>query len=342
MRINRRDWAEGIGLIDIESEGMRVSVSDYGGIIQSLTLDTPDGGTLDAVLGFDDLESYRRSDAFLGAMIGPVADRIAGGRCLLDGREIRLPRNAGPDCTHSADLGFHRVAWEWEALEDGICLSRTFEETPNGFPGALSVRLNYRIIGPGVLRLEYAARCTRQTAASFTNHSYFNLSGGVRDCLGHRLTVRADRYAETVRSRDPICSGRTLPVAGTPLDLRGGPTVGSAVARTDFREIAVAGGVDHYFPVNGEGMREQAVLRNPENGLTLTCRSNAPGLLVYTANGLSEPRGKGGRSYGRNWGVCLETANFPNGVNLPGWRGQVLLEPGSEYRAATEFRFSWN
>ena len=45
MRINRRDWAEGIGLIDIESEGMRVSVSDYGGIIQSLTLDTPDGAT---------------------------------------------------------------------------------------------------------------------------------------------------------------------------------------------------------------------------------------------------------------------------------------------------------
>ena len=62
--------------------------------------------------------------------------------------------------------------------------------------------------------------------------------------------------------------------------LRGGARVGEAAARTDFREIAAAGGVDHSFPVEGDGMRAFATLSNPENGLTLTCRSDAPGLLV--------------------------------------------------------------
>ena len=341
MRITKRAWGAEIWLFDIEEDGMRVSASNYGGVLQKLELAEPSGGWLDAVLGYDDLEDYRRGEAFFGAMIGPVADRLAGGRCTLDGREVRLPLNAGPDCMHCADRGFHQAVWDWALLEDGLRLRRVFEASETGFPGALTAELRYRLVPPGTLRLEYAARCTRQTAVSFTNHSYFNLSGGRRDCRDHALTLRAERYAETVRDQDPICTGRTLPVSGTPLDFRGGATVGEAVSRTDFREIAAAGGVDHYFLAEGEGLRALAALRNPENGLTLTCRSDAPGLLVYTGNGLSGERGKGGVRYGRNWGVCLETARFPNAVNLPQWRAQALLEPGEKYHSVTEFEFRW-
>ena len=343
MEMKKFLWGEAEGrpvwLYELAAEGLCARVSGYGGILQSLILTDPEGRATDVVLGLDTLEEYRRSDACFGAMVGPLADRLAGGRCVLDGREVRLPLNAGPDTMHCGAAGFHRRVWDGELLERGLRLSRTFDEADTGFPGRLSVELRYLIPAPRVLRLEYHAECTRQTAVSFTNHSYFNLSGGRADCLGHVLTVRADRYAETERDSEPICTGRTLPVDGTPLDLRAGARVGDAVARADFREIAVAGGVDHYFPVAGTGLRELARLRCPEAGLTLLCRSDAPGLLIYTGNGLSGERGKGGRRYGRHWGVCLETERFPNAVNLPSRRPGALLEPGEAYDSATEFEF---
>ena len=345
MKISRRPWGtadgEPVWLFDIEGEGIRAGISNYGGVIQSLEVNGPQGRRADVVLGYDTLDEYRRSDTFFGAMIGPIADRLAGGRCVLDGREVRLPLNAGPDSMHCADLGFHRAVWDWRALEDGLCLSRTFADAPGGFPGALSVELRCRIVAPRALRLEYEARCTRETAVSVTNHSYFNLSGARADCRDHLLRVCAGRYAQTTCAADPICTGRTLPVEGTPLDFRCGRTVGGAVDRLDFAEIVSAGGVDHYFLAEGEGMREVARLCCPGTGLQLRCLSDAPGLLVYTGNGLEGERGKGGAVYGKNWGVCLETARFPNAVNLPEWRPQVLLKPGERYTAATEFVFDW-
>ena len=345
MRFTRQPWGEIDGktvwLFEMEREGLRAAVSNYGGIIQSLWVSDDTGRALDAVLGYDTLEEYRRGDAFFGATIGPVADRIAGGCCALDGRTIRLPRNAGPDVSHSGPGGFHSRVWDWREEADGLCLYAELDEAATGFPGTLSVELRFRLLPPRTLRLESACRCTRETAVSVTNHSYFTLNGGRGDCLDHVLTLRADRYAETERDADPIPTGRLLSVADTPLDFRAGKPVGDAVDRFDFSEIARAGGVDHFFPVAGTGLRELASLRCPATGLTLRCRSDAPGLLVYAANGLVAERGKGGRVYGPRWAVCLETERIPNAVNLPEWRRQVLLAPGETAAATTEFEFGW-
>jgi aldose 1-epimerase len=238
---------------------------------------------------------------------------------------------------HSGPEGFHRQIWNWEPLPDGIAFFRDFDAGALGFPGCLHARLAYRLTTRDTLRLEYAAWCDHETAVSFTNHSYFNLSGSFNDCRGHNLTVYASNYAETEREADPIVTGRMLPVEGTPLDFRKGRPVGDAVDRTEFSEIRSAGGVDHYFPIEGEGLRAMASLLNPENGMSLLCRSDAPGLLVYTGNGLATVYGKNGTIYERNWGVCLETGRFPNAVNLPQHRKPVLLRPGEPYETKTEF-----
>jgi len=37
--------------------------------------------------------------------------------------------------------------------------------------------------------------------------------------------------------------------------------------------------------------------------------------------------------------VCLETQAFPNAINVPAWRDQVVLEPGQMYRHVQVFRF---
>ena len=318
---------------------MSAAVTNFGGILQSLTVRDARGEALDVVLGYDTLAEYIADGTFFGAMIGPIADRMDGGRCTLAGKQVELPKNAGPDSMHSGPRGFHRQIWDWEELPDGISLFRRFADGELGFPGSLSARLNYRLTG-GALRLECAARSDRETALSFTNHSYFNLDGARGDCRDHVLALSASRYAQTRRETDPIVTGRSMDVAGTPLDFRTGRAVGDAVAHPEFSEIRAAGGVDHYFLSDGEGFREMATLTSPASGLKLTCSSDAPGLLVYTGNGLDGVSGKAGNIYGRHWGVCLETGRFPNAVNFPERRKDVLLQPGEAYESATEFAFS--
>jgi len=343
LRISKQQWGifeeKQVYLFEIDNGGICARVSNYGGLIQSLLVRNAAGEKLDVVLGYDTLQEYIQSDTFFGALVGPIADRLAEGRCILNGETVQFPLNAGPDSMHSADFGFHCRVWDWELLPDGVALKKSFASGEAGLPGSLQVRVCYRLIGDA-LRLEYAAHSDCEAALSFTNHSYFTLNGGKDHCRNHMLRLYADRYAETRREKDPICTGRSLPVEATPLDLRGACRIGDVLMRKDFDEIRTAGGIDHYFPVAGDGLRDHACLTCPENGLSMLCRSTAPGVLVYTANGLESEAGKGGAVYGANWAVCLETESFPNAVNHPSLRADVVLQPGESYASVTEYVFA--
>lgn len=344
MQIRKRHWGicdgRDVWLFDLEGrDGMRASVSNFGGVLQSLHVRDARGNLLDVVLGYDTLEEYRADATFFGAMIGPIADRLDRGRCELGGVEVQLPLNAGPDSMHSGPNGFHGQVYDFELLEDGVRFVRSFAPGEIGFPGNLEVCLGYKLCASDTLRIEYAARCDCETAVSFTNHSYFNLDGGANHCREHVLTVHAGTYAETERMVEPICTGRALDVSGTPFDLRAGRRLGEVLAHEDFSEIASGSGIDHYFPVEGSGMRAHAEIESEKSGLKMRCASDAPGVLVYTGNGLEAEPGKGGAIYGRNWAICLETERFPNGVNFPDRRQGILLRPGERYESATEFQF---
>lgn len=337
MKISSQKWGEhdgkGIYLFEIDNKrGFRARVSNYGAILQGLLVENKD-----VVLGYDTLGEYICSDTFFGATVGPIADRVGNACFEIGDLWVRLEKNAGPDCMHSGSKGFHAQVWNWMEMPDGIAFEISY--AGRDFPGQIDVRVCYRLCGDRTLRIEYHAKSDCDTALSFTNHSYFNLDGGRNHCRNHKLTVHADRYAETRRENDPICTGNTPDVQDTPFDLRKGAAIESVLMRSDFSEIRSGGGIDHYLLVNGNGMREHARLESEESGLELICRSDAPGILVYTANGLAGERGKSGVEYDRNWGVCLETERFPNAVNLPQHRSQVLLHAGETYESCTEFKF---
>lgn len=345
MKISKRSWGvidgQEVFLFEMQHEdGIRACVSNYGGVLQALFVQDGCKRELDVVLGYDTPEEYRESETFFGAMIGPIADRLDGGSCVLGGKRVQLPLNAGPDSMHSGPNGFHSQIWDWAYLDDGVSFFRRFGDGEIGFGGTLDVRLNYRIPAPDTLRLEYSAHCDQETALSMTNHSYFNLDGGAKHCRDQRITLHASRYAETCREQDPICTGCTPSVEGMPFDMREGRLLAEVLKAKDFRELRTGGGIDHYFLTDGEGMREHSCIESLESGLTLRCRSDATGLLVYSGNGLETEHGKNGSVYEKNWGICLETQSFPNGVNLSEWREQLLLARGEEYTSATEFVFS--
>ena len=343
VNVRKRLWgnvnSEAVYLFCLEDEsGMSISVSNYGCILQSWQIQKQNKRIRDIVLGYESLREYINSNTYFGAAIGPISDRIANGHCRIGDKSIQFPVNAGPDCIHSGSNGFHSRIWDWEILRNGIAFSYCFSPEESPLPGRLKVIIRYFLKPSNTLHIEYEAICNKNTYFSMTNHSYFTLNGGVSHCRDQILTVHADCYAQTERETEPVCTGRTLPVQDTPFDLRSGRKIGDILENHFFSEIRSAGGLDHYFPIKGEGMREHARLYSKEDSLALLCNSDMPGLLVYTANGLETGRGKNGCIYGKNYAVCMETECFPNAVNFPNHRRQVFQPATERFRSCTEFQ----
>ena len=64
----------------------------------------------------------------------------------------------------------------------------------------------------------------------------------------------------------------------------------------------------------------------------MTLSADRPGVQFYTGNFLDgSARGKG-TAYVQHAGFCLETQAFPNAINVPAWRDQVILRPDQPYR----------
>ncbi|MEJ2359679.1 MAG: galactose mutarotase [Deinococcales bacterium] len=326
--------------------GMVARLSDYGGTLVGLELPTPAGPPVDVVLGFDRLtgapgEAYAQHQHYLGALIGRVANRIAGAAFELDGRRVVLDPNDGANLLHGGPQGFHTRLWAARALNDpdapGVAFSYRSEDGEGGFPGTVSAEAVYRL-GPGpVLRLELGAVSDALTPVSLTHHPYFNLAGhAAGDVLQHDLTLFAARYTPT--HADLVPTGAVREVAGTAFDFRAPKTLGR-----DLADPALGSGYDVNFVVSGAPgtLRPAARLHDALSGRTLEILTTQPGLQLYTGNGLDGSLvGKGGARYGRHAGVALEAQAFPNAVNTPRFPS-VWLRPGEMYRQVVEYRFSW-
>jgi aldose 1-epimerase len=76
----------------------------------------------------------------------------------------------------------------------------------------------------------------------------------------------------------------------------------------------------------------------PVGGRTLECRTTEPGVQFYTGNFLENIRGKGGATYNRQEGFCLETQHYPDSPNQPDFPG-TELSPDETYAQTCIYRF---
>src|SRR5215216_4695260 len=77
------------------ASGIHARITNYGGIIVSLRVPDAAGVFGDVVLGHDRLDGYLTNQAYLGALIGRYANRIAYARFVLQGVEYPIGANNG-------------------------------------------------------------------------------------------------------------------------------------------------------------------------------------------------------------------------------------------------------
>src|SRR5436853_1985618 len=95
----------------INSRGTVVKFTNFGLIVTEIRVADRSGKMADVVLGFDNLDQYLAPHPFFGAVAGRYANRIAGGRFTLDGREYKLAVNNGPNHLHGGLQGFDKKVW---------------------------------------------------------------------------------------------------------------------------------------------------------------------------------------------------------------------------------------
>jgi aldose 1-epimerase len=205
-----------------------------------------------------------------------------------------------------------------------------------GYPGTVTATTVYTLTDNDELQIEMSAISDAPTVINMAHHSYWNLAGHASGPVDQQqLQLFASSYTPATNL---IPSGAVEPVQGTPFDF----TQPKPIAR----DLAAAGGspagFDHNWVVDGDPhqLRPVARLADPQSGRVLTLEADQPGVQFYTGNFLDGVSGKSGARYERHAGLCLETQKFPNAINVPAWRQQVILEPGQSYQHRMNFHFS--
>jgi aldose 1-epimerase len=322
------------------ANGVQVSILTYGGTLAQFLAPDSQGNLGDILLGFDSVDGFLGAHPFFGVLVGRYGNRIAGARFSLEGQEYTLAQNNGPNHLHGGPGGFHQVVWKASVDEanNALHLSHHSPDGEEGYPGDLDLSVVYSLSEANELKIAYSATTDKTTVLNLTNHAYFNLAGS-GSILEHQAQLFASRFIPIDETLIPV--GELRAVKGTPMDFTSPSAIGAQIAADD-EQIKIAGGYDHCWVIDGQAgeLRIAARVTDPASGRVLETWTTQPGVQFYTSNFLDGSiSGKGGQSYGKHAGFCLETQHFPDSPNQPTFPSTVL-RPGETYSETTIYRVS--
>ncbi|KAL9326427.1 hypothetical protein ACSQ67_007072 [Phaseolus vulgaris] len=215
-----RDHHRKIEFYELERGDFKLNLTNYGATIISLTTPDKHGKPADIVLGYDSIDSYENDKSYFGALIGRVANRIAGAKFTLDGKTYKLPANDHGNTLHGGSRGFSDVVWSVESHKKHSHITFTYNsyENEQGFPGKLKVKVTYMLIGAHELAVKMIAKpVDKATPVNLAQHTYWNLGGhNSGDILSHIVQIFGSHI--TAVDKLLIPTGEIISVKGTPYD----------------------------------------------------------------------------------------------------------------------------
>ena len=340
-----------VDIVTVEnSSGISFSAISFGATLISVKTPGRSGKSEEITLGKKDLAAYEAGHPYFGSTVGRVGNRIAEARFSIDGNVYNLAANNGPNCLHGGVKAFDKRIWDIFPFRNekaaGVRFTYVSPDGEEGFPGTMEISAVYTLTEDSELTIEYEAICDKACPINLTNHTYWNLTdidGG--DVLDHELSLNCSKYLPVNDVQIP--TGELAAVSGTPFDFTEPKKIGA--------DIEKAGGFDHNWvtekysegsdalgttsdKLKTTGEKPFAVLTEAVSGRRMEFFTTQPGVQFYSGNFLENENGRTA-SYGKHAGLCLETQNFPNAINQPGFPDSVL-RPGITYAHQTIIRFS--
>lgn len=321
--------------------GIEVSCLNYGGIITKIITPDRKGNYENIVLGFKEISKYQSNPIYAGAIVGPVAGRIQDGQFALEGHTYTLDRNDGQNHLHGGFQGFHKVIWNTEIIEKeqetAIEFSYTSVDGEGGYPGNLTTTVTYTLRNTNELIISYQGVSDKSTLWNPTNHTYFNLSGSLKeDILQHRLKMDSSQFLELTQELLP--TGNLLNVDNRVFDFRNGRRIMEGIHSMDPQIIIAGRGYDHAFLLDSHN-QEEIVLYDEKSGRTLTIETDAVCAVLYTGNCIPYDLDFYGIKSRPYLGLCLETQGFPDAIhhsNFP----SCIAKKNEIFSTMTKYTFS--
>ena len=320
--------------------GFSVEVSDYGATL--VRVKTPDrkGVVADINFGQDKPELFPERNAYLGAVVGRVANRIGNAKFTLDGAEYKLFVNiANKHSLHGGAVGFNYKVWDCVSAKvvDGevrIVFQYVSPDGEEGYPGTLTTKVEY-IISPQSLAWEITATTDKTTIIMITNHAYWNLAGLDTVIDDQVVQVNAVKYMPV--DENGLVTGEVVDMPGTDIDMKQ-PKTFKAIFDT-------YGDIDNNFMLEGvEGKKDPRELvaigevYSPSTGRVMKMTTSEPCVQLYSGNFMGDVKSFD-VTCKKHSAICFETQHVPNAINMPDLAESVTLRPGDTYYHKTVHTF---
>lgn len=329
-----------IDLYTLKSEKMTVQVTNYGARVVSLYTQDKDGNWTDIVVGHNNLQDYLTppQERFLGATVGPVANRIGNASYQMQGETWHTDANDnGVNTLHGGFKGIDMRPWTVvSSSHDALTLSLELPHGHDGFPGNRIITLTYSV-SEADFKVEIQANSNKITPFNITHHPFFCLRGeGEGTVEDYVMSICASAYTPVDSLSIP--TGEIAPVEGTPFDFRTAHAIGQFIGE-DNEQLRFGRGYDHNWCLDGEGMRSVCKVQDPVSGRTVEVITDQPGLQFYSGNFFDGgENGKNGKPLGFRSSLALEAQGWPDAVNHPNFPS-IIIRPEETYRSTTIYRF---
>jgi aldose 1-epimerase len=295
---------------------MSVEVINFGARIKSIKFPVNDKPT-QMIVGYASAQEYLKDEFYLGATCGRVCNRIAGGKFELDSKQYQLPQNDGENCLHGGDDNFALRYWQIDKknlTSSSVTLSLISPDDDQGFPGELTLSVNYQLSNDNKLSIQYSVNTDLATVINLTNHAYFNL--GENDCQSLYLQMMSPAILESDAANIP--TGKIVTVADSDYDFKEPACIGDRQQNAQDKSLKAKNGFDHCFVLNNTPLAEpKAILTSLQNQISLSIYTDQSAIQLYTGFYL-------GDQFSPYQGLCLEAQNYTDAENNEHFPSNIL------------------
>ena len=324
-----------VSLYTLKAGDLTMQVTNFGGRVVSLWTPDKKGSFEDIVLGYNNLDNYVNNpgERFLGAVVGPYANRIAKGTYTIGNETYNFPQNNNGQTLHGGLLGLDMIVWDVDQVtENAIVLSVVCPDGQDGMPGNRKIVMTYSLTPENEFVVDYVAETDKATHMNISHHSFFNLKGEGNGTINdHVLYLNASKTTPVDAVLIP--TGEIVDVTGTPFDFREPKAIGTDL-EVENEQLANGAGYDHNWVLDRQTENElelAASVWEPASGRYMEVWTDQPAIQFYGGNFFDGTTcGKYEKPLNYRESIALETQKYPDTPNNPHFPS-TLLNPGEKY-----------